>query len=495
MTSGNHYDFIVVGGGPAGVFFAYEMVQKNPDKRIALIEQGKRVENRQCPETKKGKCIKCQPFCNITCGFSGAGAFSDGKLSLYNKGDDDFYVGGNLHKYVGVDDTKKLIDYTDGIYLEFGATTKLEGVDDPEKITAIRKRAEIEGLDLINIPIRHLGTDKSHDLYKKIERYLIESGVEIMFETEVKDLVVSNNKIVGVELMFNIEIKDLLVSNNKIVGGEIDRHIQPFGPQTIYADKVVLAVGRVGANWLLDMCEKHKIKTTPGVIDIGVRYELPNEEMEEINTYLYEGKFIGKPKPFNDKVRTFCQNPSGFVTTEVYDDGLTLVNGHSCKDIKSDNTNLALLVSLNLQDVNPMKYLQNIAHNMNALADGNILVQRLHDIKSGKRTWNGELEYNSVQPTLKSAKPGDLSLAMPYRVLTNILEFIEQMEGVAPGFANPTNLLYGPEIKFYSNKVELSKTFETSVEGLYAIGDGCGLTRGLMMASASGVQLARNLCD
>lgn len=474
MIKDNNYDVIIVGAGPSGAFCAYELTKKHPGKKILMIERGRRVENRKCPEVECGKCVKCKPHCNITNGFSGAGAFSDGKLSLYNPEDDDFYVGGNLHKYVGVQKTKELIDYTDEIYLKFGATKKLEGTEHPIEVSKIRKKAESVGLDLINIPIRHLGTDKAHDLYKKIEDYLEESGVEIAFQTEVTDLIISDNKIQGVKYKTSSE------------EGEI------------YAKKVVIAVGRVGANWLLKMCDEHKIKSTPATLDVGIRYELPDEVMKDINMYMYEGKFIGKPNPFNDKVRTFCQNPSGFVSLEVYDDGndkkLALVNGHSCKDKKSNNTNLALLVSINLKDLpDPMEYSRNIARNMNALTNGNVIVQRLGDIRLGKRTWEQELAKNSVVPTLKSAVPGDISLGMPYRVLTDILGFIELMDNGVPGFGHPDNLIYAPELKFYSNSVKLSSSFESSVTGLYSIGDGCGLTRGLMMASASGVQLARKI--
>jgi len=473
-SSNANYDYIVVGGGPAGVFFAYEMITKNPSARILIVERGKSVEKRKCLEPVLGKCIKCKPFCNITNGFSGAGAFSDGKLSLFNPDDEDFYVGGNLHKYIGVEETKRVISYTDEIYLKFGATTELEGVSNPEKVRKIQKKARGVGLELVNIPIRHLGTDKAHDLYKKIEYHLLEAGVVINFEHEVSDLVVENGKIVGVKYRANLSGKE----------------------ETAYAPKVVLAVGRTGADWLEEMCKRHSIASSPAVLDVGIRYELPNKTMEEINECLYEGKFFGRPNPFNDKVRTFCQNPGGYVSAEVYKNGLILANGHSKKDEKSENTNLALLVSIKLFDVDaPMEYSRNIGRSLNALAQGNVMVQRLGDIRDGHRTWPDALQNNSVKPTLKSAVPGDLSLGMPHRILSDILGFIEMMNQVVPGFNHPDNLLYGPELKFYSNKVKLNQKFETNIEGLYAIGDGCGLTRGLMMASASGVVLAQNMSE
>jgi len=470
---GNKFDCIVIGMGPSGIFCAYELIKLGKAQNILLIEQGKRVENRVCPISKTGKCVKCRPYCNITSGFSGAGAFSDGKLSLYNPNDDDLHIGGELHKYIGVPETKKLIDYTDQIYLEFGADKHLEGVENQEEIEKIYNKAKKEGLNLINIPIRHLGTEKAHELYRNIENFLETNGVNMLFETTVQDLIIENNAIKGV----------------------IARNVNTDEVTEYYADNVVSAIGRKGANWLSTMCEKHNIETRSGTVDIGVRYELPDKVMEDINKYMYEGKFIGRPFPFKDKVRTFCQNPSGFVAAEVYDNDMALVNGHSYKDTKSTNTNLAILVSHNFTYPfkKPIEYGRNVAKNLNQLGAGNVLVQRLGDIYRGKRTWPEELEHNKVEATLKAAVPGDITFALGYRTMTDILEFINDMDKVVEGFANPENLLYAPEIKFYSNKVSIDNNFETSVKGLYSIGDGGGLTRGLMMASASGVYLARVL--
>lgn len=473
----NKYDVIVVGMGPSSIFLAYELIQKQKGKNVLLIEEGRRVENRKCPIEKNGKCIKCKPFCNITSGFSGAGAFSDGKLSLYNKEDEDIYIGGILQEYIGVEETKQLIDYTDEIYLKFGADKKLEGTEYKDKVIELSKKSKKEGVNLISIPIRHLGTEKSHELYKKIEEYIEDQGINLMFETVVKDLIIDNGVVKGVK-----------VCDSKNVDKDVEL-------KEIYADNVVVAVGRKGANWLTEMCDKHNIKTKSGTVDIGVRYELPDSVMKNINKFMYEGKFIGRPEPFRDKVRTFCQNPSGFVSTEVYDENITLVNGHSYKDKKSTNTNLAILVSHNFTYPfnKPIDYGRNVAKNLNELGNGNVVVQRLGDIYRGKRTWEEELENNSVVPTLKAAVPGDITFALGYRTMTDILQFIRAMDKIVEGFANPDNLLYGPEIKFYSNKLDIGEDFQTSIKGLYSIGDGGGMTRGLMMASCSGIQMARIL--
>lgn len=472
----NNYDLIIIGAGPSGVFTAYELIELglNKDKKILIVEQGKAVDKRYCPVEKTGQCVKCKPYCNITSGFSGAGAFSDGKLTLPNKDSETIEVGGNLDKYLGVEKTKELMFYTDEIYLKFGADPHLEGLDYLDEISKIKARADENNIILANCPIRHLGTEKSHELYKKLQDYLLENNIEIRFNTNVKDLIIEDGKAKGVIIEDSFD-------NSKT--------------EELYSDKLVLGIGRKGASWLAKMCDDHNIDNHAGTVDVGVRYELPDEVMADVNKYLYEGKFVGYLPPYKDKVRTFCQNPSGFVANEVYDNNLTLVNGHSYKNKKSTNTNLALLVSHRFNDPfkEPIKYGINIGENANQLAKGNVLVQRLGDIKKGKRTWAHELETNSVVPTLKTAVAGDITYAIGYRTMVDILEFINAMDKVVPGFANPDNLLYAAEIKFYSNEIAIDDNFETSIKGLYSIGDGGGLTRGLIMASASGVQMARIL--
>ncbi len=477
------YDLIVVGMGPSAAFLAYELIKLNNYENILLIDQGKSVEKRVCPMEKAGKCLNCKPYCNITCGFSGAGAFSDGKLNSYHLSsrdkDGSIYLGGNdggyFKEYMTEKEIYDLLTYTDNVYLSFGADPKLHGIDHMDEIKKLQDKASKQNLNLVSYPIRHLGTEKAHILYGKIEKYLLDHNINMMFETEVKNLIIKNNQVKGVKIH---KIKE-------------DKN------EEIYSDKVVLAVGRKGASWLSDICKEHDIKTKIGSVDIGVRYELPDKIMSKINEYMYEGKFIGRPFPYGDKVRTFCQNPSGFVSAEVYDNGLTLVNGHSYKNKKSTNTNLAILVSHHFTYPfdKPIEYGENVAQNLNRLGGDFIMVQRLGDIYRGRRTWEDDLKNNSVQPTLKGAVPGDLTYGLGYRTMTDILQFIKDVDKVVEGFAHPANLLYGPEIKFYSNEVVLDKHFMTSVKGLYSIGDGGGLTTGLMMASCAGVKMARILTD
>ena len=477
------YDLIVVGMGPSSVFLAYELIQLNNYKNVLLIDQGKSVKKRYCPMEKVGKCVKCKPYCNITCGFSGAGAFSDGKLNSYHLSstgtDGSLYLGGNdggyFKEYLTEKEIYDLLTYTDNVYLKFGADKKLNGVDHMDEIKKLQEKASKNNLNLVSYPIRHLGTEKAHILYGKLEDYLEEHNINMMFETEVKDIIIDKDKVTGVKI----------------------HNLNDNTDSEVYSDKVVLAVGRKGASWLSELCIKHGINTKIGSVDIGIRYELPDKIMEKINEYMYEGKFIGKPFPYGDKVRTFCQNPSGFVSAEVYDNGLTLVNGHSYKDRKSTNTNLAILVSHHFTYPfdKPIEYGENVAQNLNRLGGNAIMVQRLGDIYRGRRTWPEDLEHNSVEPTLKAAVPGDITYGLGYRTMTDILQFIKDVDKVVEGFANQDNLLYGPEIKFYSNEVVLDKNFMTNIKGLYSIGDGGGLTTGLMMASCAGVKMARILSN
>lgn len=463
-----NYDVIIVGAGPAGIFTAYELKKQKPNCNILLIEEGKSIDKRQCPKVKLKKCVSCKPYCHITSGFSGAGAFSDGKLSL------SYEVGGDLPELVGADMAQEYIDYTDSIYLSFGADTHVEGVGNDEAVKEIRKKAIQAGLKLVDCPIRHLGTEKAHEIYLKIQEYLIQEGIEIKFDTVVKDLIIKDNNINGV-----------LISDS----------LTKTKDETILCNKVVVAAGRKGADWLKDMCVEHNIEHCAGTVDIGVRVELRNEIMESINDVLYESKLIGYPAPFKNKVRTFCQNPGGFVSQENYENNLAIVNGHSYKDKKSNNTNLAILSSHNFSKPfnEPIEYGKKVAELVNMLGNGSILVQRYGDILDGKRTWDKELSQSNVKHTLPDAVAGDLTSAIPYRTMTNILNFIQAMDIVVPGFASPETLLYGPEIKFYSNKIVIDKDFETNIKGLYCLGDSSGWTRGLMMASAMGVMMGRKL--
>ncbi len=456
---------IIIGAGPAGIFTALEMLKKGSKKKITIIEKGLAVENRRCPKKQTKQCVNCKPYCHITTGFSGAGAFSDGKLSL------SYEVGGDLPSLIGEDIAQEIIDYTDKIYLDFGADTHVEGLEATEEVKEIRKNAIKAGLKLVDCPIRHLGTEKAQDIYFAIEQYLINNGVEIIFGCECTDLILEDNVCLGVAIIKN--------------GEEIEMR----------ADHVVVATGRRGADWLEKLCEEHGIAHAPGTVDIGVRVEVRNEIMEKVNKVLYEAKLVGYPQPFKNKVRTFCQNPGGFVSQENYDNNLAVVNGHSYKELKSNNTNFAILVSHNFSVPfnQPIEYAQKVGELTNMLGAGHILVQRFGDILDGKRTWPKELSQSNLRPSLPDAVAGDITAAIPYRAMTNIINFIQAMDKVVPGVASTETLLYSPELKFYSNRVKMDAELNTNIKGLYCLGDSSGWTRGLMMASVMGVLLGRKL--
>ncbi|MBR3966636.1 MAG: FAD-dependent oxidoreductase [Clostridia bacterium] len=456
---------IIIGAGPAGIFTALEMLKKGSNKKITIIEKGVAIEKRRCPKHKTKQCVNCKPHCHITTGFSGAGAFSDGKLSL------SYEVGGDLPSLIGEDLAQETIDYTDSIYLEFGADTHVEGLENTDEVKEIRKNAIKAGLKLVDCPIRHLGTEKAQDIYYSIEKYLLENGVEIIFDCECVDIILDDDVCRGVTLSQKGKTFEML------------------------AEHVVVATGRRGADWLEKLCAEHNIAHAPGTVDIGVRVEVRNEIMEKVNKVLYEAKLVGYPHPFKNKVRTFCQNPGGFVSQENYDNDLAVVNGHSYKELKSNNTNFAILCSHNFSTPfnQPIEYAQKVGELTNMLGAGHILVQRFGDILDGKRTWPKELSQSNLRPSLPDAVAGDITAAMPYRAMTNIINFIQAMDTVVPGVASTETLLYSPELKFYSNRVKMDEDFNTNIKGLHCLGDSSGWTRGLMMASVMGVLMGRKL--
>ena len=460
-------DVLIIGAGPAGIFTAMELLRKGRKGKILLVEKGKAIEERRCPKATTGRCMSCKPYCHITTGFSGAGAFSDGKLSLSTE------VGGDLPQLIGEEQAESLIQYADSLYLEFGADAHVEGVGEKEAIKEIRKRAIQTGLKLVDCPIRHLGTEKAQEIYGAIEGYLLEHGVEIRFGCACNDLL----------------LKDGVCLGARLTQGQTEFEV--------YAKETVVAAGRRGADWFDKLCARHGIAHAPGPVDIGVRVEVRSEVMETVNNVLYESKLIGYPKPFKNKVRTFCQNPGGFVSQENYDNDLAVVNGHSYKDLKSKNTNLAILCSHHFTEPfdQPIEYAQKVGELTNMLGAGHILVQRYGDILDGKRTWQEELSRSNLRPTLPDAVAGDITSAMPYRAMVNILNFMQAVDHVVPGFAAVETLLYSPELKFYSNRVKMDKELNTSVKHLHCLGDSSGWTRGLMMASAMGVLMGRLLAE
>lgn len=457
-------DVLIIGAGPAGIFCALGLLRAGGTRRIVLVEKGLPIGRRFCPKIRTGVCAHCDP-CRITAGFSGAGAFSDGKLSLSHE------VGGDLPELIGVTRAQETIGRCDRIYLDFGADGHVEGIENPDAVASIRRRAIRAGLKLLDCPIRHLGTERAQEIYGRIEEHLEGAGVELLFEHDCTDL---------------------LVGDGVCHGAVVENRTGRF---EIRAAETVVAAGRRGAAWLDGLCERHGIAHESGPMDMGVRVEVRNEIMDDVNNVLYESKLVGYPNPFRDKVRTFCQNPGGFVSQENYDGGLAVVNGHSYKDSKSANTNLAVLATQHFRAPfnRPIAYSQQVGQLVNMLGNGHILVQRLGDILDGKRTWREELSRSNVVPTLADAEPGDITSAMPYRAMTDIIEFIKAVDVVVPGFASEETLLYAPELKFYSNRIVMDGHLDTNIAGLHCLGDSSGWTRGLMMSSVMGLLMGEEL--
>ena len=451
------YDVIIIGAGPAGIFAALELTAKC-DARILIIDQGAPLEKRKCKTQREyGRCLRCDP-CAITSGWGGAGAFSDGKLTLTPA------FGGFLNEFIDQDLVEKLIDEVDRIYLSYGASEKIYGTD-LEAVKDMERRAAAAGLNLIPAKIRHLGTENCYRVLKKMHNVLA-GRVDIMMQTTVSEVMV----------------RDGVASGVKLANGE-----------KYEADYVICGPGRIGAEWMHRESIRLGLKGMNNPVDIGVRVEVPAVIMENITSQIYESKLIYFTSQFDDRIRTFCMNPYGVVVTEN-SDGLVTVNGHSFAETHTNNTNFALLVSKSFTEPfnEPIRYGRYIASLANMLGDG-VIVQRLGDLLMGRRSTEERIRRGLVRPTLTEATPGDLSLVLPYRYLLAIVEMLEALDKLAPGVHSKHTLLYGVEVKFYSYRLNLTAKLETEIKNLFAVGDGAGITRGLIQASATGVLAAREI--
>lgn len=459
MVRRTDYDVIIVGAGPAGIFAAMEISQ-SVRCRMLMLDKGPSLDKRRCPAREKGRCMKCAT-CALVTGWGGSGAFSDGKLTLTTQ------VGGLLAEIRGEEEAARLVHQVDDIWVRFGADGEPYS-GDLDRIEEIARRAALAGLRLQHYPIRHLGTERSGDILGAMYLELISRGVEVRTGTEVTHILHSDGAVTGVET----------------ANGE-----------RLTSSYVVVAPGREGADWLTQLARELNLSLSINPVDIGVRVELPAHVFAPLTDLLYEPKFVYFSSAFDDRVRTFCVCPYGEVVTEWAGDVMT-VNGHSYAHQKTENTNFAVLVSKNFTEPfkEPIAYGRYIARLANLLSGG-IIVQRLGDLRAGRRTTAQRLERCITRPTLKEATPGDLNLVLPYRYVVNILEMIDALEKVAPGVASRHTLLYGVEAKFYSSRLKLTRDLETEVRNLFAAGDGAGVTRGLVQASASGLIVARAILE
>lgn len=450
------YDVIIVGAGPAGIFSALELTE-NTNLNVLILDRGPDIENRKCPSSRGFECVHCEP-CSVLSGWGGAGAYSDGKLTLSTE------VGGWLNQYVSTKELVELVKYCDSIYIKFGASEQVFGGESTE-IDEIERKASLAGLKLIKQEVRHMGTDKCIETLQRMRKHL-NDRITFLPKTEVKGLIVENLTIQGVET----------IRGEKFLGKYI-----------------ILSPGRSGAEWLQTEAQIHGLKTVNNPVDIGVRVELLASVMEPLTKALYEPKLVYFSKQFDDQVRTFCVSPYGEVTTESYD-GVLTVNGGSHAETRTPNTNFAILVSTSFTEPfkEPVAYGKYVARLSNLLSGG-VMVQRLGDLEHGRRSTPERISHSVVTPTLKNATPGDLSFVLPYRYLADIREMLQAIDKIAPGVSSAETLLYGVEVKFYSSHLQLNNALESKIQNMFTIGDGAGVTRGLIQASASGVIVAREI--
>lgn len=460
-----NYDVAIVGAGPAGLFTAYELITKNPNAKIVVLDQGSSVKNRVCPmNQKKIPCQNCNP-CAILSGYGGAGTFSDGKLNFIPKlGKSD------LTKYMLESEANQLIEETEEIFTKFQMDAEVYP-SNMEEAKEIQKKVAIAGAKLLLIKQKHLGSDHLPSYIQGICDFLEEKNVTLLDRADVLD----------------IETKK---------GENIVSYQKGKKRETLQAKYVVVAPGRAGAKWIQGFADQHKIPYLSQSIEIGVRVEVRKEIMESITDIIYDPTIFIKTKTYGDEIRTFCTNPGGFVAKENYY-GYICVNGHALKEIKSNNTNFAFISKVNLTQpvTNTRQYGESIAQIANVLGDGKPIIQSLKDLRSARRSEWHRIHKGFIEPTLKDCVAGDLALVMPHRIITNIIEGLETLDKIIPGVNNDDTLLYGPEIKFFSNEIETNDKFRLKEENIYFVGDGAGKAGNIVTAAATGLVAARDILE
>ncbi len=458
------FDVVIIGAGPAGLFSAYELIENNPKLKIAIIDRGSEVKTRVCPMNKYNKpCQNCNP-CAILSGYGGAGTFSDGKLNFIPKlGKSDMY------KYMSETEADKIIDDTEKVFTKF----KMDADVYPSNMNeanAIKKKVSISGARLLVIKQKHLGSDHLPEYIEGICEYLKEKGVTLIDRTDVLDIITKSES-----------EHEIIYKSNKI-------------KDKITSKYVIVAPGRTGAKWVQEYADKHNIPYYSQSIEIGVRVEVRKEIMEDLTSVIYDPTIFIKTKTYSDEIRTFCTNPGGFVTKENYY-GYICVNGHALKDVKSKNTNFAFISKVTLTEpvTNTRAYGESIARIANVLGDGKPIIQSLKDLKNGRRSEWHRINKGFIEPTLKDCVAGDLALVMPHRIITNILEGLEKLDEIIPGVNNDDTLLYGPEIKFFSNEIKTDNKFKLDEDNIYFIGDGAGKAGNIVTAAATGLIAARDI--
>ncbi len=456
------YDVAIIGAGPAGLFTAYELITNNPSLKILILDKGQFAKKRVCPMNKFGTtCKNCNP-CAILSGYGGAGTFSDGKLNFIPKlGKSD------LTKYMSESAAYSLIDETEQIFNKFNMDAEIYP-SNLDFAKDIKKKVAVAGGKLLIIKQKHLGSDHLPDYIDGICKFLQENGVELIERADVKDVETISE--IKHNVIYTLEKKDHIAT----------------------ATTVVVAPGRTGAKWIQEFSDHHSIPYLSQSIEIGVRVEVRKEIMEEITNIIYDPTIFIKTNTYGDEVRTFCTNPGGFVAKENYY-GYICVNGHALKETKSNNTNFAFITKVNLTEpvTNTRLYGESIAKIANVLGDGKPIIQSLKDLKKGRRSEWHRLNKGFIEPTLKDCVAGDLALVMPHRIITNILEGLETLDKIIPGVANDDTLLYGPEIKFFSNEIETDNNFKLQNDNIYFIGDGAGKAGNIVTAAATGLVAAK----